>query len=124
MNSTEQRKDFVEQGNKNGDRRGMHPNSRKNLIPFEKGVSGNPKGQSITARQSEKYDEVCPFDTQARTWRESLAEGGMRQALTTPAALSNLQDRQEGKVPEKHAIIQDTTIRFVIGQGYEKIEEG
>jgi hypothetical protein len=27
------------------DRRGKHPNSRENLEPFEKGVSGNPDGR-------------------------------------------------------------------------------
>ncbi len=44
--------------------------------------------------------EVCPFDTQGRTWMETLAEGGMRQALTAPVALSNLQERHEGKITQ------------------------
>ena len=94
--------------NKNGrgkdrNRRLMHANSLKNLEKskqWKPGQSGNPKGQSITHRQQEKYDETCPFDAQARTWREALAEGGMRQALTMPTALCNLQDRQEGKVTQ------------------------
>lgn len=98
MGNKEQRKDFTEQRNKNGDRRGTHPNSLKNLVPFVKGQSGNPKGRSVSALQGDMYDESCPFDGQHRTWREALAEGGMRQALTTPVALSNLLDRQEGKV--------------------------
>jgi len=99
--SVEQLNVSTEQLNKNGDRRGMSPNSRKNLEKrksWKKGESGNPQGQSITARQKELMSEACPFDGQARPWLEALAEGGMRQALTTPVALSNLQDRHEGKV--------------------------
>ena len=83
---------------KNG--RKMHENSLKNLrpIPWKPGESGNPKGHSITQRQQQMMLDVCPFDTKARPWLDSLAEGGMRQALTIPTALSNLQDRHEGKV--------------------------
>ena len=98
-NSTMQLKKNGRGKDKNG--RTMHPNSLKNLekkVNWVKGQSGNPKGQSITSRQQEKMDDSCPFDGQARTWREALAEGGMRQALTIPVALSNLQDRHEGKV--------------------------
>ena len=83
--------------------REMNPNSLNNLKPdarWQKGQSGNPKGQSITSRQNTKMSEVCPFDGQGRTWLEALAEAGLRQALTTPVALSNLQDRQEGKVTQ------------------------
>ena len=83
--------------------REMHPNSLKNLEnrkTWKKGESGNPNGQSITSRQKEKMSEPCPFDGQGRTWLEALAEGGMRQSLTTTVALSNLQDRHEGKVTQ------------------------
>lgn len=96
-NSPEQAKQL----NKHGNKRGMHPNSLKNLekrVSWKPGHSGNPGGHSITQRQQQMMSEACPFDAQGRTWLESLAEGGMRQALTTPVALSNLQDRHEGKV--------------------------
>lgn len=79
----------------------LHPNSLKNLEKrksWKPGQSGNPEGSSITFRQKMMLLEACPFDEQHRTWLESLAEGGMRQALTVPTALSNLQDRHEGKV--------------------------
>jgi len=92
-----------QQVNKKGDTRGLHPNSLSNLekgkaTQWQKGESGNPQGQSITARQKEMIDKVCPFDTKARTWLDALAEGGMRMALFQARALDNLQDRHEGKV--------------------------
>ena len=37
----------TEQLNKRGDTRGLHPNSRKNLKPWQPGQSGNPKGRPI-----------------------------------------------------------------------------
>jgi hypothetical protein len=33
--------------NRKGDRRGLHPNSLKNLRPWESGQSGNPKGRRV-----------------------------------------------------------------------------
>lgn len=102
--ATEHPKDSGTHLNGHGNKRGMHPNSRKNLAnghaPWQKGESGNPNGLTITARQKEKMSEVCPFDPLGREWREALAEAGMRMALTIPIALSHLQDRQEGKVAQ------------------------
>ncbi len=86
---------------KNG--REMHLNSLKNLekrVSWKPGQQGRHKGMTITQRQQQMMTESCPFDAQARTWLEALAEGGMRQALITPVALSNLQDRQEGKITQ------------------------
>ena len=82
-------------------KRKMHPNSLKNLKPvkWKPGQSGNPKGQSITARQEAMLNEMCPYFPD-KTWREALADAGMRQALTIPVALSNFQDRHEGKVTQ------------------------
>jgi len=86
--------------NKNGDRRGLHPNSRKNLKP-----NGNPGGRPkkdicITSRQKEMLSEKCPFDSQGRTWRDSLAEAGMRMALLKPEAMRDFMDRHWGKVSQ------------------------
>ncbi len=92
---------LAKQLNKHGNKRGMHPNSLKNLekrVSWKPGQSGNPGGHYITQRQQKMMSEACPFDGRGRTWLEALAEGGMRQALTIPVALSNLQDRHEGKV--------------------------
>lgn len=98
-NSTQQLKMNGRGKDKNG--RKMHPNSLKNLEKrksWKPGERGRHKGMTITQRQQQMMAESCPFDGQARTWLEALAEGGMRQSLTTPVALSNLQDRHEGKV--------------------------
>jgi hypothetical protein len=46
-NSVEQVNNSTEQLNKRGDRRGLHPNSLKNLKPRVPGESGNPKGRPI-----------------------------------------------------------------------------
>ena len=101
---TNSRKKAIKNGRgKDKATRKMHPNSLNNLkngeaTQWQLGQTGNPGGSSITFKQKMMMPETCPFDGQARTWLESLAEGGMRQALTIPVALSNLQDRHEGKV--------------------------
>lgn len=97
-------------------KRKMHPNSLKNLEkgkkPWLPGESGNPGGYSVTSRQGDMMREVSPFDKEGRIWGETLAEAGLHQALYKPEAMKNLLDRQEGKVPDKTAIIGE--IRFVI----------
>ena len=119
--------------NRIGDTRGMHPNSRGNLRPnpdWKPGQSGNPHKPTITSRQKQMMSEKCPFDAKQRSWIESLAESGMRQALTIPVALSNLQDRHEGRVTQPDdtpAIVQ--TVVFVLPDGTriipgKMIEEG
>jgi len=119
----------TKQLNHNGNKRGMHPNSQKNLTKrdsWKPGESGNFKGQSITARQEQMMSDVCSFDAKGRTWRDSLAEGGMRMALTTPVALNNLQDRHEGKVTQpiggdtEHPLEVKASFRFIMPDGSEK----
>ena len=87
--------------NKRGDRRGMRlrETGAGEATQWKPGQSGNPKGQSITARQEAMLNEMCPYFPD-KTWREALADAGMRQALNIPVALSNFQDRHEGKVTQ------------------------
>ncbi|KKN11217.1 hypothetical protein LCGC14_1028750 [marine sediment metagenome] len=104
-------------------KREMHPNSLKNLEKrplWQPGQSGNKEGYSVRARQRDMMYENNPFDGQGRPWGETIAEAGLRQALTKPEAMKDLLNRHEGVPIESHAILQDTTIRFVIGKGYEK----
>ena len=99
-NSPEQAKQL----NKHGNKRGMHPNSLKNLekrVSWKPGQPGNPKGLSLTKRREMMLDETCPLDEKGRDWRETLAEDGLIQAHSSPYAMSKLQDRLEGKVPDK-----------------------
>ena len=110
-NSLRQMKKKGRGKDKNG--RKMNPASLKNLRPnpaWTKGVSGNPAGMSITQRQKMLLLEICPYDAEGKTWLEALAENGMRQALTIPAALSNLLDRHEGKITQPIGGDQDNPI--------------
>jgi len=112
----------TEQLNHKGNRRGLHPNSLKNLEHrkcWKPGESGNPQGQSITARQKQMMPEVCPFDVKGRPWLDALAEGGMRLALLQAAAMANLQDRHEGKVTQPIEAAIKGDVRFIIGKGYD-----
>ena len=100
-NSMKQKKKNGRGKDKNG--REMHPNSLKNLRPnpeWKPGHQGRHKGMTITQRQRQLMSETCPFDAQGRVWLEAEAEAGLRQALTIPTALSNLQDRHEGKITQ------------------------
>lgn len=102
-------RDSVEkQLNSKGNRRGLHPNSLKNLKHekgWKKGQSGNPGGRPpndlcITSRQKAMLSEICPFDAQHRTWLDALAEAGMRLALVKPEAMRDFMDRHWGKITQ------------------------
>jgi len=93
-------------------------------LGWKPGQSGNPKGPPpnplcITSRQKEKLLEICPFDAQGRTWLECLSEGGMRQSLTMPKALENLQDRHEGKVTLPVSGTLGIKVSYTVGRGYD-----
>jgi len=95
----------TEQLNKNGNRRGMSPNSRKNL---EKGREGNNhanKDYSITRIVKEKIDEPAEerwLDAHDKgkglTWREAIALRMLRDSVG--GKYSELLDRVEGKVTQ------------------------
>ena len=80
--------------NRNGDRRGMHPNSRKNLKPGK----GRPRNEfSITSKQREMLPLPCPY-CPGKTWLEWLADRGMALACENATYYRELLDRLEGKV--------------------------
>jgi len=91
--------DSIEQLNRNGDRRGMSPNSQKNLGKGRLGNNHAKKDCSITRIQREMMGHNCPYAKDPTwTWAYALAEAGMRDALQEERARENLKDRLEGKV--------------------------
>jgi len=85
--------------NRSGNRRGMSPESRKNLI-----INGNnhaKKDFSITRIQRGMMGELCPYAKDPTwTWAYALAEAGMKDALTEERTRENLKDRIEGKITQ------------------------
>ena len=110
--------------NRKGDRRGMHPNARAAIQPppnpIKPGETRNLTGYSITLRARQKLKEVCPFDAKGRTWAEVLPEDILRQAHLKTDGMRELLDRLEGKVPDKHLVLGEVNVRFVIGKGYKE----
>jgi len=91
----------TKQLNSNGNRRGMSPNSRKNLDIGRKGNNHAKADISVTCIQREMLGKVCPYAKDPTwTWAYALAEAGMRDALTEEKARENLKDRLEGKVTQ------------------------
>ena len=87
--------------NRNGNKRGMHPNSRNNLRA-DANLNGRPRKEfSITSIQKEMMGQPCPYAKDPTwTWAVALAEAGMKDALTDERARENLKDRFEGKITQ------------------------
>ena len=85
--------------NSNGNRRGMSPNSRKNLVLAWKANNHAKKDCSITRIQRDMLPLPCPY-AQGKTWAEWLAERGMALAAENVAYYRELLDRLEGKVTQ------------------------
>jgi len=95
------------QSNRNGNRRGMHPNSRKNLKPgFHKGKSGNAGGRPnpLTSLIREMIDQDADYIAYGalptdKTWKQLIARAILRKASDGDVSMVNtLLDRLEGKV--------------------------
>ena len=84
--------------NKNGDRRGMHPNTQKNIKLAK--PKGRPKKEhSITNIQRQMLGQPCPYKAGV-TWAEYLAERGLALAGEKAQYYCELMDRLEGKVAQ------------------------
>lgn len=106
--------------NSNGDRRGMSPNSQKNLGKGREGNNHAKKDISITRIQRGMMEQLCPYAKDPTwTWAYALADAGMRDALTEEKARENLKDRLEGKVPQEFTGELRHDVTFIIGKGYE-----
>ena len=88
-------------------KRKVHPNSLKNLKPFQPGVSGHPgrtpKDVSLTSLLKKYMEEVPEVlaggKKNSKTWRELLVEAWIVGAYKGNSVLfKELIDRLEGKV--------------------------
>lgn len=94
--------------NKNGDRRGMSPNSQKNLGKGREGNNHAKKDYSITRIIKEMLDEPAGerwLEVEDKgnefTWRQAIAKRILIEAVRGNARVtSELLDRIEGKVTQ------------------------
>lgn len=101
-----------EQLNKKGDRRGIHPNSLKNLELARKkgkgwtrGHSGNPNGYSLTGLARDLLNEIPDVlidkKRNTKTWRELIVEAWLVSSYKGNATyFKELIERIEGKVAQ------------------------
>lgn len=97
-----------EQVNKNGNRRGMNPNSRKNLEKRNNKGNNNAKGLTITSAIRGMLDKPCDerwlyVEDKGKgiTWRQAIAKSLLSHAVQgKQGAVSELLDRLEGKVTQ------------------------
>ncbi len=101
-----------EQLNNKGDRRGVHPNSLKNLElarkkgkGWQRGKSGNPNGYSLTGLVRDSLDKVptVKIDGKAntKTWMELIVQAWLVGAYKGNATyFKELMERVEGKVAQ------------------------
>ena len=82
--------------NKSGNKRGLHPNSRKNLT--RKGCGRPPRELCLTDIAREKLNEPCPYDSKGRPWKIYLVERWLGQSVENAQYFRELMDRLEGKV--------------------------
>ncbi len=91
--------------NKNGNKRGMSPNSQKNLGKGRLGNNHANKDYSITRIIKEMLDlpadAVLPGANGVKTWRQLIARAILYSAVKGEVAMiKELLDRLEGKVTQ------------------------
>lgn len=105
--------------NKNGDHRGMSPQSRKNLENGRKNGKGKLQGPSITITMRGMLDEPCPErwlhvedKGKGLTWRQAIAKTILSgAAMGKPGIIGELLDRLEGKVTQPVTSEGEITLR-------------
>lgn len=93
------------------ERKHRHPNSLKNLIPFEPGESGNPDGRppgvSLTATVRRILEER-PNGTDEKTYLEHISKRAVLNAMAgKEKTLEMIWERVDGKVTD-HLITEHT----------------
>ena len=81
----------------------MHPNSLKNLRPFQKGNNANPNGRprkdvSLTSLLKVEIEKIPEGEKESRTWRQLLVLAWLTGSLKNPFLFKEMLDRLEGKV--------------------------
>ena len=103
--------------NKHGDTRGLHPNSQKNLKPFEIGhpLIGNTDGFSLRAELKHAL-----VKEKRMAIVNSTIEGAI---LREPTPFKELWDRVDGKLQGDQPPVQNINVVFVIGRGYRDLPQ-
>jgi len=87
--------------NSKGNKRGLHPNSLKNLGNGRKpwhNPNGRPKKViSLTSEMKAQLAEPCPYDP-TKTWLQYLVLRWLGQAVDNATYFKELIERLEGKV--------------------------
>lgn len=90
--------------NNQGNHRGLHPNSLKNLENGRKkwhNPNGRPKKDiSLTSLLKEEIEKIPQGEKQGRTWRQLLVLAWLTGAMKNPVLFKELLDRLEGKVTQ------------------------
>ena len=74
----------------------------KTKTSWVKGRSGNPNGRpkkviSLTSEMKAQLTEVCPYDSQGRTWLKYLVDRWLAQSAKQAIYFKELIERLEGK---------------------------
>ena len=88
----------------------MHPNSLKNLRPWQPGQSGNPNGREqgvkyISEIARERLRVIPPGCS--KEWADLQADAWLERSLKHSEDFKELLNRIEGKVAETHRIQGD-----------------
>lgn len=104
----------------NGDRRGKHPNSLKNLRHFEPGYSPNPGGKrkvhtsSILAELRKLMDEEIETPQGRKRMAEVIARAAVAAAAKgNSAVLKEVLDRLEGPVRQEIATTVTESVKVI-----------
>jgi len=86
---------------------------------FKPGQSGNPKGRppkelTLTPKLLERINDVCPSDSQGRTWGEVIIETTLTHAAKgNAAALRELWNRIDGKQDQALSIEGEINVNHI-----------
>jgi len=95
------------------DGRGKHPNSKKNLKPFQPGNSGHPGGNPYPVSRHLK-DLLCDAKNGKEVAEIILRTATLPNSRGYATALTQLLDRTEGKVPGDGVQVNFNTIEVLI----------